>query len=431
MNCNMFTGLHGRSLPAATGARLANPELTVLVESGDGCSYGEGGNHFLAALRRNVNLTLLAHDNQIYGLTKGQASPTTMQGMKTKAQPFGQPSMAFNPVAVAVAMQAGFVARGFSGETEHLAGLIQEAVRHKGFSLVDILQPCVSFNKVNTFGWYKERVYKLGPEHDPTDFGQAMERAREFGERIPIGVLYRNDRPPLEANMPALAQGPLTIGGFTASGEAATAQKNISTVGRIPNGAVVERGVPFKFNSQESMTVSLNEADFTTVMQVVNRINSNLGGGYARAQDASTIELSVPDKFRGNMVPLMASLENMDVSPAARAKVVVAEKSGTVVVGSEVRLSRVAVAHGNLQIVISENPQVSQPGPFSQGKTVVTPQTNVAVHEQNNRLMLVEGATLQELVDGLNAIGATPRDLISNIRTLKSAGALHADLEVI
>jgi 2-oxoglutarate ferredoxin oxidoreductase subunit beta len=209
MNCNMFTGLHGRSLSAATGARLANPELTVLVESGDGCSYGEGGNHFLAALRRNVNLTLLAHDNQIYGLTKGQASPTTMQGMKTKAQPFGQPSMAFNPVAVAVAMQAGFVARGFSGETEHLAGLIQEAVRHKGFSLVDILQPCVSFNKVNTFGWYKERVYKLGPEHDPTDFGQAMERAREFGERIPIGVLSRNDRPPLEANMPALAQGPL------------------------------------------------------------------------------------------------------------------------------------------------------------------------------------------------------------------------------
>jgi flagellar P-ring protein precursor FlgI len=245
------------------------------------------------------------------------------------------------------------------------------------------------------------------------------------------GVLLLTPLKGVDGQVYALAQGPLTIGGFTASGEAATAQKNISTVGRIPNGAVVERGVPFKFNSQESMTVSLNEADFTTVMQVVNRINSNLGGGYARAQDASTIELSVPDKFRGNMVPLMASLENMDVSPDARAKVVVDEKTGTVVVGSEVRLSRVAVAHGNLQIVISENPQVSQPGPFSQGKTVVTPQTNVAVHEQNNRLMLVEGATLQELVDGLNAIGATPRDLISIIRTLKSAGALHADLEVI
>ena len=245
------------------------------------------------------------------------------------------------------------------------------------------------------------------------------------------GVLLLTPLKGVDGQIYALAQGPLTIGGFTASGEAATAQKNISTVGRIPSGAVVERSVPFKFNSQESMTVSLNAADFTTVMQVVNRINSSLGGGYARAQDASTIELAVPDKFRGNMVPLMASLENMDVSPDARAKVVVDEKTGTVVVGSEVRLSRVAVAHGNLQIVISESQQVSQPGPFSQGRTVTTPQTNVSVNEQNNRLMLVEGATLQELVDGLNSIGATPRDLISIIRTLKSAGALHADLEVI
>lgn len=245
------------------------------------------------------------------------------------------------------------------------------------------------------------------------------------------GVLLLTPLKGVDGQIYALAQGPLTIGGFSASGEAATAQKNIATVGRIPNGAVVERGVPFKFNSQESMTLSLNNGDFSTVMQVVNRINSSLGGGYAKAQDASTIELSVPDRFRGNMVPLMASLENLDVSPDARAKVVVDEKTGTVVVGNDVRLSRVAVAHGNLQIVISENPQVSQPGPFSQGQTVTTPQTNVSVNEQNNRLMLVEGATLQELVDGLNAIGATPRDLISIIRTLKSAGALHADLEVI
>lgn len=245
------------------------------------------------------------------------------------------------------------------------------------------------------------------------------------------GVLLLTPLKGVDGQIYALAQGPLTIGGFTASGEAATAQKNISTVGRIPSGAVVERSVPFRFNNQETMTVSLNAADFTTAMQVVNRINSSLGGGYARAQDASTIELAVPDKFRGNMVPLMASLENMDVSPDARAKVVVDEKTGTVVVGNDVRLSRVAVAHGNLQIVISESQQVSQPGPFSQGQTVVTPQTDIAVREQNNRLMLVEGATLQELVDGLNAIGATPRDLISIIRTLKSAGALHADLEVI
>ncbi|WP_415520473.1 MAG: flagellar basal body P-ring protein FlgI [Desulfovibrio aminophilus] len=245
------------------------------------------------------------------------------------------------------------------------------------------------------------------------------------------GVLLLTPLKGVDGQIYALAQGPLTIGGFSASGEAATAQKNIATVGRIPNGAVVERGVPFKFNSQESMTLSLNNGDFSTVMQVANRINSSLGGGYAKAQDASTIELSVPDRFRGNMVPLMASLENLDVSPDARARVVVDEKTGTVVVGNDVRLSRVAVAHGNLQIVISESQQVSQPGPFSQGRTVTTPQTNVSVNEQNNRLMLVEGATLQELVDGLNSIGATPRDLISIIRTLKSAGALHADLEVI
>ena len=295
---------------------------------------------------------------------------------------------------------------------------------------------------------------KMGVQVDPTKIKpknvaavmvtSKMSAAAKPGSNLDVAVSSLGDAksllggvlllPPLkgvDGQIYALAQGPLTIGGFSASGEAATAQKNIATVGRIPNGAVVERGVPFKFNSQESMTLSLNNGDFSTVMQVVNRINSSLGGGYAKAQDASTIELSVPDRFRGNMVPLMASLENLDVSPDARARVVVDEKTGTVVVGNDVRLSRVAVAHGNLQIVISESQQVSQPGPFSQGRTVTTPQTNVSVNEQNNRLMLVEGATLQELVDGLNSIGATPRDLISIIRTLKSAGALHADLEVI
>ncbi|MFW5837214.1 MAG: thiamine pyrophosphate-dependent enzyme, partial [Desulfovibrionaceae bacterium] len=161
LKCNVFNGLHGRSLPPAQGAKLANPGLTVIAESGDGCQYGEGGNHFLSALRRNVNITCLAHDNQIYGLTKGQASPTTFQGQKTKAQPYGAPSAAFNPMAVAVAMGCGFVARGFSGEIDHLADLLQQAIRHDGFALVDVFQPCVSFNKVNTFKWYQERCYKL------------------------------------------------------------------------------------------------------------------------------------------------------------------------------------------------------------------------------------------------------------------------------
>lgn len=166
-------------------------------------------------------------------------------------------------------------------------------------------------------------------------------------------------------------------------------------------------------------------------MQVVGRINSAVGGSFAKALDGATIQMSIPPKFQNNIVPLMASLENLDISPDSRARVVVDEKTGTVVLGGNVRLTKVAVAHGNLQIVVSETPNVSQPGPFSQGQTVTTPETNLNVKEQNNRLLLMEGATLQELVDGLNSVGATPRDLISILRTLKTAGSLHADLEVI
>jgi len=209
LNANVFNGLHGRSLPVATGAKLANPDLTVIVESGDGCNYGEGGNHFLAAIRRNINLTLLVHNNQIYGLTKGQASPTTGEGLITKAQPQGVPSIPFNPIAVAVAMQAGFVARGFSGLTDHLTTLIQQAITHRGFSLVDILQPCVSFNKVNTFAWYKKRCYVLPKDYNPADWEKAIKTAIEWGERIPVGVIYQNQRPTFEDHFKVLQQGPL------------------------------------------------------------------------------------------------------------------------------------------------------------------------------------------------------------------------------
>nr|WP_321257357.1 2-oxoacid:ferredoxin oxidoreductase subunit beta [uncultured Pseudodesulfovibrio sp.] len=194
LNCHMFNGLHGRSLPVAQGMKMANPEMNVICVSGDGCTYGEGGNHFLAAIRRNLDITMLVHNNQIYGLTKGQASPTTGRGHVTKAQPNGAQSEAFNPVSTAVSMKANFVARAFSGEPDHLAAVITEAVNHTGFSLVDILQPCVSFNKINTFSWYKERTYFL-EDHDPTNWGAAMEKSDEFGERIPLGVLYQNDRP--------------------------------------------------------------------------------------------------------------------------------------------------------------------------------------------------------------------------------------------
>ena len=209
LNANVFNGLHGRSLPVATGAKLANPKLTVIVESGDGCNYGEGGNHFLAAIRRNINVTLLVHNNQVYGLTKGQASPTTAEGFVTKAQSEGVISAPFNPIAVAVAMQAGFVARGFSGMMDDLSELIQKAIAHPGFALIDVLQPCVSFNKVNTYAWYKERCYSLPPAYDPTHWDGAMKAAREWGDKIPVGIIYRNDRAPFEKHFPVLSQGPL------------------------------------------------------------------------------------------------------------------------------------------------------------------------------------------------------------------------------
>ena len=195
LNANVFNGLHGRALPAATGAKLANPELTIIVESGDGCMYAEGGNHLLAAIRRNVDITALVHNNQVYGLTKGQASPTSEHGFVTKAQPHGVAAEPFNPVAVAVAMRAGFVARGFSGMTDHLADLIVRAIAHRGFSLVDVLQPCVSFNKVNTFAWYKKRCYNVPEEHNPTDWDAAMKLAFEWGDKIPLGVIYASDKP--------------------------------------------------------------------------------------------------------------------------------------------------------------------------------------------------------------------------------------------
>lgn len=245
------------------------------------------------------------------------------------------------------------------------------------------------------------------------------------------GVLLMTPMKGIDGTVYALAQGALTLGGFSVAGNAATAQKNIVTVGRIPNGANVEKGVPFQFNQQDKLTVNMNTADFTTTMQVTNAINSVLGGGAARPVDASTVDIAIPPKYAGNMVPLMASLENLEVSPNTKAKVVVDEKTGTVVVGQNVRLSRVAVAHGSLQVVVQESLDVSQPGPFSSGQTVASPNTDIQAKEENRRLMLMEGATLQELVDGLNSVGASPRDLISILRALKVSGALQAELEVI
>ncbi|PUU86396.1 MAG: 2-oxoglutarate ferredoxin oxidoreductase subunit beta, partial [Halanaerobium sp.] len=163
---NGFNGLHGRSIPPAVAMRVANPKMTVIVESGDGCTYGEGGNHILHNIRRNLDIIHLVHDNQIYGLTKGQASPTSMAELITPVQTHGVNAEPFNPVRFAVGMKASFVARSTVGDREHLKEMIKEAKKHKGYALIDIFQPCVSFNKINTYQWYNKRVYKL-EDHDP------------------------------------------------------------------------------------------------------------------------------------------------------------------------------------------------------------------------------------------------------------------------
>jgi len=209
LKCNTFNGLHGRSLPVATGIRLANQEMPVFAVAGDGDCYGEGGNHLLHTMRRNVNVKLFVHDNQVYGLTKGQASPTTQEGTVTKNMPFGVFSEQLNPMALAVALDCSFVARSFSGDQEHLRSMVKEAINHKGFCLVDILQPCVSFNKINTHEWYKQRVYHLESDYDPTDRVKAFERSLEWGDRIPIGILYRNSRLSLEERIPIIRDRPL------------------------------------------------------------------------------------------------------------------------------------------------------------------------------------------------------------------------------
>ena len=209
LRANVFNGLHGRAIPVATGAKLANPDLVVIAESGDGCVYGEGGNHFLSAIRRNIDITLLVHNNQVYGLTKGQASPTSDPGFITKAQPEGVLHFPFNPLAIAIALHAGFVARGYVGLEDHLVELLVEALSHRGFSLVDILQPCVSFNRVNTYQWYKDRCKPLPSSYDPMDWESAIRLSQQWGEEIPVGVIYRNERPPFETSFSALRMGPL------------------------------------------------------------------------------------------------------------------------------------------------------------------------------------------------------------------------------
>ncbi|MGM0653029.1 MAG: thiamine pyrophosphate-dependent enzyme [Bacillota bacterium] len=213
IRANGFNGLHGRALPPALGARVANKNLKVIISTGDGDSYGEGGNHFIHNVRRNPDLAHFIHDNQVYGLTKGQASPTSEPGMVTGVQVNGVINPALNPLALALVLGAGFVARCFSGEREHLKETMKAAINFKGYALVDILQPCVSFNKLNTYGWYKNRVYF--PEiSDPTDWSAAMDLARQWGDQIPLGIFYNKLRPTFEELQDVLAGEPLANRSF-------------------------------------------------------------------------------------------------------------------------------------------------------------------------------------------------------------------------
>ena len=205
-----FHGLHGRAMPVAEGARLANHGMHVIVTGGDGDGWGIGLGHALHAMRRNLDLTYVVMDNEIYGLTTGQASPTSTLGQKTKSTPHGVIEEPVNPIALALAAGATYVARGFSGDPKHLSELIAGGLKHRGFALVDVFSPCVTYNHVNTFDFFRQRVYKLeNAGHDTGDLVKAFARAQEFGPKIPTGLFYRVDRPTYEDLEPALKAGPL------------------------------------------------------------------------------------------------------------------------------------------------------------------------------------------------------------------------------
>ncbi|MBP7052339.1 MAG: 2-oxoacid ferredoxin oxidoreductase [Phycisphaerae bacterium] len=200
LRAHVFNGLHGRALPPATAIKAANPSLTVIAESGDGDMYGEGGNHFIHCIRRNPNITNIVHDNRVYGLTKGQASPTSPLGFTTPVQVYGVCLEPFNPLAVAIALNASFVARANAQDREQTKDLMKKAITHRGYALLDILQPCVTYNKLNTYQWFKEHTYYVDESHDPHDRMAAFHRATET-DRLPLGVFYVSpDKLPFEDN---------------------------------------------------------------------------------------------------------------------------------------------------------------------------------------------------------------------------------------
>ncbi len=231
----------------------------------------------------------------------------------------------------------------------------------------------------------------------------------------------------------AVGQGPLAVGGFSAQGDAASITRGVPTVGRISNGAVVEREIPYVLAERESLRLSLRNPDFTTSRRIADAINAFLGADAAVPLDPSTIQFTVPEDTEHSIVSLLTDIEQLRIEPDQPAKVVIDEQSGIIVMGANVRISEVAIAQGNLTVTVTEAPQVSQPAPFSDGETVVVPRTQVTVDDEAEHQFAVldSGVSLRELVDALNALGIGPRDIISILQTIKAAGALQAEIEVM
>jgi flagellar P-ring protein precursor FlgI len=235
-----------------------------------------------------------------------------------------------------------------------------------------------------------------------------------------------------DGNVYAVAQGSLSIGGFQAQGDAAKITQGVPTVGRIANGAIIEREIEFALNHLGQLRLALRNPDFTTAKRIAGAVNDYIGTPIAEPLDPSTVQLTLPKKYPQNLVGLLTEIEQLQVEPDLGAKIVIDERSGVIVIGRDVRVSTVAVAQGNLTVTVSETPQVSQPAPFSRGRTTVVPRTRIGVQEEGKKLALVkEGVSLQQIVDGLNALGIGPRDLITILQAIKAAGAMQADIEVM
>ncbi len=247
------------------------------------------------------------------------------------------------------------------------------------------------------------------------------------------GVLLVTPLLAADGNVYAVAQGSVAIGGFQAEGEAAKIVRGVPTVGRISNGALIEREIEFALNRLSQMRMALRNPDFTTAKRIAAAVNDFIGAPTAEPLDPGTVQITIPQQYRGNVVALLTEIEQLQVEPDMSAKIVIDERSGIIVMGRDVRVSMVAVAQGNLTVTITETPQVSQPQPFSRGgSTVVVPRTRIGVQEDGKKLAtLKDGVSLQQLVDGLNALGIGPRDMIAILQAIKASGAIQADIEVM